>query len=101
MATPETAIKKQIRDYLKLDGWFVRHHLAGLGSYPGMPDMSATKNSVTIEIEVKTPKGVQSQKQMDYEIDLVDHGGHYVLARNYEEVEKYLNIYLPHEENNL
>ncbi|KKK68517.1 hypothetical protein LCGC14_2943280, partial [marine sediment metagenome] len=23
MATPETAIKKQIRDYLKLDGWFV------------------------------------------------------------------------------
>ncbi len=95
MATPETAIKKQIRDYLRLNGWFVRHHLAGLGCYPGMPDMSATKAGITLEIEAKAPKGTQSPGQKTYQWDLEFHGGRYILAYGYEDIEKYIK------ENNL
>ena len=90
MATPETAIKKQIRDYLRLKGWFVRHSLAGLGCYPGMPDLLATRYGLTLEIEVKTPKGKQSPGQCKYETDLSAHGGYYVLARGYEDIKKYI-----------
>ncbi len=95
MTTPETAIKKQIRDYLRLNGWFVRHHLAGLGCYPGMPDMSATKAGITLEIEVKAPGGKQSPRQTAYQSDLGSCGGRYILAYGYKDIETYLK------ENNL
>lgn len=87
---PETAIKKQIREYLRYNGWFVRHHFAGLGSYVGMPDISATKAGITLEIEVKTPGKKQSPGQLRYEEDLQAHGGHYVLAQGYEDIELYI-----------
>ena len=87
---PETKIKHQIRDYLSLRGWFVRWNLQGLGCFPGLPDMTATKDSRTVEIEVKTARGRQSARQMEYQDALETHGGAYWLVHSLEELIEYV-----------
>lgn len=84
--TPETALKHTIRDYLRFRGWLIYHNLAGLGSYPGIPDMTAIKGGRVIQIEAKAPRGVQSDRQKDFEREWVERGGVYILARTLEEV---------------
>jgi Holliday junction resolvase len=83
----ETAIRKQIQDYLRWTGWFVYYNLAGLGSYPGLSDLVAVRGGRVVHIEVKTPKGVQSEKQRRFQRKLEAAGGEYVLARGIEDVE--------------
>lgn len=88
MAANETAIRKQIQDYLRWTGWFVYYNLAGLGSYPGLSDLVAVRGGRVVHIEVKTPKGVQSEKQRRFQRKLEAAGGEYVLARGVEDVER-------------
>lgn len=88
--TPETIVKREIRNWLSLMGFFHYHNSAGMGSYPGIPDRTAIKKGVTLQIEIKSPVGVQSPGQKKFEQDLAEAGGHYVLARGYEDIEKYL-----------
>ena len=90
MAANETAIRKQIQDYLRWTGWFVYYNLAGLGSYPGLSDLVAVRGGRVVHIEVKTPKGVQSDKQKRFQRDLEAAGGEYILARSVEDVEHQL-----------
>lgn len=87
---PETKIKHQVRDYLSLRGWFVRWNLQGLGCYPGLPDMTATKDGRTVEIEVKTARGRQSARQMEYQDALEVHGGAYWLVHSLEDLIEYV-----------
>jgi len=87
VAANETAIRKQIQDYLRWTGWFVYYNLAGLGSYPGLSDLVAVRGGRVVHIEVKTPKGVQSEKQKRFQRKLEAAGGEYVLARGIEDVE--------------
>ena len=94
-STPETAIKKLAKEFLILAGWFVRHNMQRRWSYKGMPDIIATHHGVTLEIEFKSKTGTQSPDQIRYQADLQEHGGHYVLARSFEDISKYLK------ENNL
>lgn len=89
----ETDIQNQIRDYLRMKGWFVIRHQQSMGSLKGLSDLSALKDGITIYIEVKTSKGHQSQYQMQFQHDIESHGGIYILARSIEDVadiEKYL-----------
>ena len=89
----ETDIQNQIRDYLRMKGWFVIRHQQSMGSLKGLSDLSALKDGITIYIEVKTSKGHQSQYQMQFQHDIEAHGGIYILARSIEDVadiEKYL-----------
>jgi Holliday junction resolvase len=87
VAANETAIRRQIQDYLRWTGWFVYYNLAGLGSYPGLSDLVAVRGGRVVHIEVKTPKGVQSDKQKRFQRKLEAAGGEYVLARSVEDVE--------------
>lgn len=87
MAANETAIRRQIQDYLRWTGWFVYYNLAGLGSYPGLSDLVAVRGGRVVHIEVKTPKGVQSEKQKRFQRKLEAAGGEYVLARSVADVE--------------
>ena len=77
----ERDVRKQIVDHLRDHGWFVFYHLAGMGSYPGLPDLQAVKDGRTIYIECKTMTGRQSPKQCDFQEQLERHGGIYILAR--------------------
>ena len=88
--TEETDNKKQIRDWLRLNGWFVFPILQGLGAYKGISDLIACKDGVTLFIEVKTKKGKLSQFQEIFRDDIESHDCNYVVARCYEDVENYL-----------
>jgi hypothetical protein len=86
--TAETLLKRECKRYLGIKGWFVRHIIQGMGSFDGIPDLLATKNGVTVEIETKAPKGVQSDRQKDYQRQLELHGGKYLLVKSVEDLVK-------------
>lgn len=88
--TPETAVKKEIKNWLNLKGWFHFHILQGLGAYPGIPDRIAIKDGVVLFIEIKSKKGTLSDKQHAMMRDMYDCRAHYVVARGYEDIESYL-----------
>ena len=87
-ATPETAIKKQIKDYLNLYGWYCFPILQSLGAHKGISDLIACKDGKTLFIEVKTSKGKQSVYQKHFQHCIEQAGGIYVLARSYMDLEK-------------
>ena len=82
----ETDIRRQVRDYLRIRGWFVFHILQGLGSYRGIPDLTAVKNGRTVWIELKRPRGVQSDYQKQFQADLEAAGGEYILCRGIDDL---------------
>ena len=82
----EKDIRKQIQDYLRIKGFFVYYNLMGLGSYVGLSDLVAIKNGIVYHIEIKTPQGKQSDKQIEFQRDLEAVGGRYILARSVEDV---------------
>lgn len=82
----EAEIQRQIKEYLQWQGWFVVKIHQSLGSYKGIADLYALKNGRSVWIEVKTPRGRQSQHQEKFQRDIEDHGGEYMVARCVEDV---------------
>lgn len=82
----ESAIQKQIKEYLQWHGWFVVKIHQSLGSVKGIADLYALKNGRSVWIEVKTPKGRQSVDQVAFEQDVKQHGGAYIVARSVDDV---------------
>jgi len=82
----ETDIRRQIQEYLRMTGWFVYYNLAGLGSFPGLSDLVAIKNGRTVHIEVKTPRGRQSERQKQFQQRLEESGGEYLIAKSLDDV---------------
>ena len=82
----ESEIKAGIKQYLRLKGWFVIHNLAGLGSYPGIADITAIKGGRVIQIEAKRTKGFQSDMQKDFEKQWEAHGGEYKVIRSVQDL---------------
>lgn len=78
--TPESAEKKAIKEYLTLKGYFHFALMAGLGAYPGAPDIIAIKHDRSYAIEVKAPGGRQSEKQKQFQSRWVQAGGTYILG---------------------
>lgn len=90
--TPETAEKKVIKDYLTAMGWFWYPNTAGFGSKPGIPDLTAVKNGVVLQIEVKAFGGKQSECQKEFQVDWEAFGGTYILG-GYDQVVKICSEY--------
>lgn len=86
----ETIIQNQVREALRMDGWYVIRHQQGLGSHPGLSDLTAIKGGRTIYIEIKTPRGYQSEKQKLFQHDIEQHGGTYILCRSLEDIQPFL-----------
>lgn len=76
--TPETAEKREIKDYLNAKGIFFYHNLAGLGAYKGVADLTAIRDGVCYQIEVKVGKGRQSEWQKVFQNDWDTNGGVYI-----------------------
>jgi hypothetical protein len=85
--SPETQIKRMIKQYLNYKGWFHFPLTAGLGAYPGAPDMIAIKAGRVVFIEVKTPTGKLSPHQQAFKENIGDRGGNYIVARGIEDLE--------------
>ena len=86
MGAKETEIRRAVQQYLQYAGWFVYHCLQGLGCYPGISDLVAVREGRVVHIEIKTPKGVQSEKQIRFQRKLEAAGGEYIVARDIDDV---------------
>ena len=84
--TPETAIKKSVKQYLQIKGWFIFAILQGLGAKRGISDFYAIKDGRGIWMEIKTPKGKQSDHQIQFQADIEEHGGEYMVVRDVQEL---------------
>ena len=95
----EKDIQKTIIDYLRYNGWFViKNNTVGIykkntDSYipsqaVGLADLTIIKDSRVIMLEVKTPKGKQSDGQIEFEKSWKEKGGEYYVVRSVEEVEQ-------------
>jgi hypothetical protein len=92
----ESEIQKQILDYLALkrifhyrnnSGAFVdsQKHFYRFGAV-GSPDIVCVVNGQYVGIEVKAPKGRQSDHQKEFQKQLETAGGRYILAYSLEDV---------------
>ena len=84
--TPESAIKRSVKQYLQIKGWFIFPLLAGLGAYKGIADFYAIKDGRGIWMEIKTPKGKQSDHQIQFQADIERAGGEYMVVRDVQEL---------------
>jgi hypothetical protein len=93
--TAETALKRAIKDYMRLSGWDIFHNLNyGIGVYRGIADLTALKCindlPITLWIEAKSKKGVQSDDQIKFEKMIKKNKGHYIVVRSIYDIENYL-----------
>lgn len=88
MTTPESALKKEIKNYLKSVGAYYMMVPGGAYGTNGSPDMVVCYKGRFIAIEGKAAFGTQSgwQKLRQSQIETSD--GIYILARSVEDVEK-------------
>ena len=84
--SPETAIKKMVKQYLQIKGWFIFPLLAGLGAYRGIADFYIIKDGRGIWLEIKTERGKQSDHQVKFQADIESHGGEYMVCRDIQEL---------------
>jgi Holliday junction resolvase-like predicted endonuclease len=83
---PESAILHAVRDHLRLQGWFVIRHQAGLGTHPGLSDLTATREGITIFVEVKTASGRLSEAQERFRRDVEAHSATYLVCRSVDDI---------------
>jgi Holliday junction resolvase len=88
----EKDIKDLIMKTLKDEGWLACNICQGIEAHRGIADVKATKNGRTIEIEVKTKTGRQSEHQKRYQVDLEEHGGTYLLINDIDKLVEWLEL---------
>ena len=77
----ENDVKRQVKDYLTIKGYFHFHILQGMGAYKGIPDIIAIKNNRVLFLEIKRPGGKQSEHQRQFQIFIEGHGGEYYIVK--------------------
>jgi len=84
--TPETRLKKAIKQYLKAIGVFHFHVLQGLGAYKGVSDILGFYKKRFLAIEVKSPNGRLSEHQKRFLAQVENNGGITIVAYSVEDV---------------
>ena len=83
---PESAILHGVRDHLRGQGFMVIRNVAGLGTHPGLSDLIAVRDGLSIFVEVKTASGRLSEAQERFRRDVEAHGASYVIARSVDDI---------------
>jgi len=86
----ENDVKATIKGYLDLTGWDHWHNMAGLASYPGIPDRTAIRDGIVLFIELKAPGKKQSENQIKFEEKIKRQSGHYIVVHSVEELAEYI-----------
>jgi len=84
----ENDVKRQVKDYLNLKGYFHFHILQGLGAYRGIPDIIAIKNNRVLFLEIKRPGGKQSDYQKQFQANIEGQGGEYYIIKSLQDLIK-------------
>ncbi|MFW5887701.1 MAG: VRR-NUC domain-containing protein [Bacteriovoracia bacterium] len=85
----ENDVKRVVKDYLSVKGWYHFYILQGMGAFKGIPDIIAIKNGRVLFLEIKKPTGKQSEHQKEFQKNIEHQGGEYVLVRKLEDLEKH------------
>ena len=88
--TPESRIKKEIKEYIKTIGGFWSTVQGGPYSKPGDPDLVCCIKGRYVGIEVKTATGKLSEIQKIRADEIKCAGGIWILARSVEDVQNEL-----------
>jgi len=88
----ETQIKRAIKQLLNLHKIWNFPLLAGLGTYPGLPDMVAIRLHEVWFIEVKTARGKLSEKQKEFRDRCLMLGIKHIVARSPEDVARAMKL---------
>ncbi len=88
----ENDIKRQVKDYLSIKGYFHFHILQGLGAFKGIPDRVAIKDGRVIFLEMKAPGKRQSEHQKKFQDRIEKTGGEYHVISSLEEIMKILEL---------
>jgi Holliday junction resolvase len=95
MPTPAQNLTRAIRDILALHGWMAFKVGAGMIrtqgrmvclSTPGAPDLVAIKGPRYLLIEVKAGKDRLRESQEQFQQDVENVGGYYLVARSVDDV---------------
>lgn len=82
----EGAILAALRNYLRLQGWYVIRHQQSMGSHKGLSDLTAIKDGITVYLETKRPGGTLSPVQEQFKTAIDSHGGVYRVVASYDDV---------------
>lgn len=87
--TPEAEVTDACVPYAELQGWRMYRNHQGIGNKKGRPDWEAVKPfkglGITIYIEFKGPKGKLSDKQKEYQRELIGQKCIVITARSFDE----------------
>ena len=84
--TPETKVKRQIKKFFKTLSICHWANRAGIGSHRGLEDYSVLHQGKYYGIEVKSRKGRQTPLQRERELEVIENGGVYILAKSVGDV---------------
>lgn len=84
--TPEGAIKKEMRQWLSVNGIYYANVAGGAFAKPGDPDIIADVDGHFLAIEAKTKTGRQSEQQKVCQRQVEASGGMYIIARCLQDV---------------
>jgi len=87
----ENDVKRAVKDYLNINGWFSFPLTAGIGSYRGAPDRIAIKNNRVLFLEIKRPGGRQSIHQQRFQKNIEEHGGEYYVVKSLDDLIKIID----------
>ncbi len=84
----EGDVLRQVRDFLRIHGFFVTRNQQGLGNEKGKPDLEAVSPKGTHWwIEVKKPGGKLSDDQIKFRDKLLANKANFLVATCIEDVE--------------
>jgi hypothetical protein len=94
----EATIQKEIVNFCKLNKILIfcvpneatrsNSKFIGMGVLPGVSDLVLILQNKVIFIELKNHKGIQSEKQKEFESRVLELGHHYIIIRSLEEFKK-------------
>ena len=90
--TPETALKRAARDFLRLYGVWTFPVTAGMGSYPGIADRLGIYQGKPLAIEFKSRLGRLTTYQEKFRQEWESRGGLYVTCKSIEDLAQALGI---------
>ena len=100
----ESIIQRDILTWLSLHKWFA-FKINNVGIYKkstnsyipsqtkGICDIIAIKDGEVIFIECKSKTGKLSEHQKEFQNNIIKLYGHYIIARNIDDIEEYLRNY--------
>lgn len=86
----EKSLQQEIMWKLKAMGWLVLRLPPSIYSTQGMPDLLAIKGNDYMLIEVKSPQGKLSKKQILFQELVKTVNGNYIVAYSWDNVENFI-----------